>query len=257
MCRVPEQGGLSDPPGNRSRRAGPVAARPVHGRGGSGRSSSAPSKQPRSTNRTSRARMARRPGSGRTVSCSSGAGCSRTKGSFEWGPPDRFIGRLAHRGIRAAPAVWGNPAWVAGSGSTPPIGGAVAENAWRAFLRALVQRYGPGGSYWANGYRERVRGGSEAAADPGLADLERAQPAEVLRAGPIGGQVRPAAPDLTPRDPRHRSAGPDRARRGVRQRGPDGMGLPQPALLGGRDQVLLRRRRPAPVRDAPSTANGW
>ncbi len=84
-----------------------------------------------------------------------------TKGSFEWGPPDRFIGRLAHRGIRAAPAVWGNPAWVAGSGSTPPIGGAVAENAWRAFLRALVQRYGPGGSYWANGYRDEYGAGAK------------------------------------------------------------------------------------------------
>ena len=131
-----------------------------------------------------------------------------TKGSFEWGPPDRFIGRLAHRGIRAAPAVWGNPAWVAGSGSTPPIGGTVAENAWRAFLRALVQRYGPGGSYWANGYRERVRGGSQAAADPVLADLERAQPAEVLRAGPIGGKYARLLQISHARDPQPSIGGP-------------------------------------------------
>ena len=69
-----------------------------------------------------------------------------------------------------------------GSGSTPPIGGPAAENAWRNFLKALVARYGPGGSYWANGYRQRVRSRRHAAADPVLADLERAQSEEVLRA---------------------------------------------------------------------------
>ena len=82
------------------------------------------------------------------------------KGSFDWGPADRFIGRLAFRGIRAVPAVWGNPDWVAGSGSTPPIGGPAAEKAWRNFLRALVARYGPGGSYWATGYRQQYGAGA-------------------------------------------------------------------------------------------------
>jgi hypothetical protein len=78
-----------------------------------------------------------------------------TRGSsFDWDSVDRFIGRLAIRGIRAAPAVWGNPGWIAGSGATPPIGGSVAENAWRTFLRALVNRYGPRGSYWATGYKQ-------------------------------------------------------------------------------------------------------
>jgi hypothetical protein len=75
--------------------------------------------------------------------------------SYKWDPPDAFIGRLAIQNIRVVPAVWGNPGWVAGSGSTPPIGGTVAENAWRTFLQALVGRYGPNGSYWANGYRQR------------------------------------------------------------------------------------------------------
>ncbi|MEK6273263.1 MAG: hypothetical protein AABM42_11575 [Actinomycetota bacterium] len=77
------------------------------------------------------------------------------QGPPRWGPADRFIGRLASRGIRAVPAVWGNPDWVAGSASTPPIGGPVAEQAWRNFLKALVARYGPAGSYWSTGYRQR------------------------------------------------------------------------------------------------------
>jgi hypothetical protein len=75
--------------------------------------------------------------------------------SYKWDPPDAFIGRLAIQGIRVVPAVWGNPDWVAGSNSTPPIGGSVAEQAWRTFLKALVGRYGPAGSYWTNGYRQR------------------------------------------------------------------------------------------------------
>jgi Glycosyl hydrolase catalytic core len=83
-----------------------------------------------------------------------------SQGSFDWGSPDRFIGRLASHGIRAVPAVWGNPDWVAGSASTPPIGGPVAEQAWRVFLKALVDRYGPGGSYWATGYRQRYGAGA-------------------------------------------------------------------------------------------------
>ena len=77
-----------------------------------------------------------------------------SQGSFDWGPADRFIGRLAIRGVRAVPAVWGNPDWVAGSGSTPPIGGPVGEQAWRNLLRALVGRYGPDGTYWTTGYRQ-------------------------------------------------------------------------------------------------------
>ena len=80
------------------------------------------------------------------------------QGTYNWGPADRFIGRLAYRGIRTVPSVWGNPAWVPGSGSTPPIGGPTAENAWRNLLKALVARYGPTGSYWANGYKQRFPG---------------------------------------------------------------------------------------------------
>ncbi len=79
----------------------------------------------------------------------------RGKDSFEWGPADRFIGALAAHGIRAVPAVWGNPDWLAGSSSTPPIGGTLAESQWRDFLKALVARYGPGGVYWKTYYHQQ------------------------------------------------------------------------------------------------------
>ena len=78
-----------------------------------------------------------------------------SRGSFAWGSVDQFIGRLASHGIRAAPFVWGSPGWVAGSRATPPLESTADRDAWKDFLKAAVARYGPGGSYWANGYLQQ------------------------------------------------------------------------------------------------------
>ena len=78
-----------------------------------------------------------------------------TQNHYKWGPADRFIGELASRGIRSVPSVWGNPDWVAGGAATPPTGGATAQQQWRTLLKALVARYGPGGTYWTTYYHEQ------------------------------------------------------------------------------------------------------
>src|SRR5581483_1747976 len=80
-------------------------------------------------------------------------------GNFRWGPADRFIGELAAHGIRAVPSVWGNPSWVAGSSSSPPVGAPVMEAQWRNLLKALVGRYGPGGVYWRTFYHQQFGAG--------------------------------------------------------------------------------------------------
>jgi hypothetical protein len=85
----------------------------------------------------------------------------RNRTTFDWDSADRFIGELAYHRIRAVPSLWGNPDWLAGSASTPPVYGPQAEEAWRNFLRALVTRYGPGGYYWSHGYREQYGAGAE------------------------------------------------------------------------------------------------
>jgi hypothetical protein len=85
-----------------------------------------------------------------------------TQSAFKWKSSDEFIGALAAHGIRAVPSVWGNPGWLAGSGSTPPLYGDKAENAWRALLRALVSRYGPGGAYWNGPYHQQFGTHAEA-----------------------------------------------------------------------------------------------
>ena len=78
----------------------------------------------------------------------------RAQGSYDWarGPDHR---RACLQGIRSVPFVWGTPAWVGTGSRYPPIGGAAERQAWQNFLKAAVGRYGPGGSYWANKYRQR------------------------------------------------------------------------------------------------------
>ena len=80
--------------------------------------------------------------------------------SFNWGPTDNLVGRLASRGIRPLPFVWGSPRWVTTSPHRPPLGTAFAEQAWSKFLRLAVARYKPGGSYWANGYLQQYGAGA-------------------------------------------------------------------------------------------------
>ncbi len=77
-----------------------------------------------------------------------------TKGTFRWAGSDHFIGALASHGIRALPFIWKSPRWVASSTSTPPLDSAADQEAWQTFLQALVARYGPGGTYWRNRYRQ-------------------------------------------------------------------------------------------------------
>jgi Glycosyl hydrolases family 39 len=76
---------------------------------------------------------------------------------FNWGQTDKQVGRLAAKGIRIVPTVWGNPKWVgqAKDWARPPIDSAQDKAAWQAFLKALVRRYGPGGIYWNTDYEQQ------------------------------------------------------------------------------------------------------
>ena len=102
-------------------------------------------------------------------------------GSYDWGRADQFIGRLAAHGIRSVPFVWGSPVGGQRGLAQPPIGSAAesrrggtsSRRRWRAMDRGAAT--GPPTTPAVPGRR--------AAADPVLADLERAQPEEVLQPG--------------------------------------------------------------------------
>ena len=83
-----------------------------------------------------------------------------TEGSYQWDATDRSVGRLASHGIRVAPVLWGSPDWANTGGRQRPPLSATARSAWQRFLEAAVARYGPGGSYWANGYRQQFGAGA-------------------------------------------------------------------------------------------------
>jgi hypothetical protein len=85
---------------------------------------------------------------------------SPSQGTFHWGPTDRFVGGLASHGIQPVPFVWGSPPWVAASPARPPLDSPQDVQAWRDFLKAAVARYGPGGTYWATGYRQQYGEGA-------------------------------------------------------------------------------------------------
>jgi Glycosyl hydrolase catalytic core len=80
------------------------------------------------------------------------------EGNVDWSESDKLVGALAARGIRVLPTVLGSPKWAAPSSITPPLGSRHARTAWKGFLRAAVNRYGHGGSYWKGPYRQDHRG---------------------------------------------------------------------------------------------------
>ncbi len=83
-----------------------------------------------------------------------------SKNSFDWSETDELVGNLAVLGIRPAPFVWGSPGW-AGTGNVqrPPVSTS-SRTAWQVFLKAVVARYGPGGSYWGTPYHQRFGAGA-------------------------------------------------------------------------------------------------
>jgi hypothetical protein len=83
-------------------------------------------------------------------------------GVFDWGATDAFLESISPYGFGRLPVVWGSPPWVtqgkrAGrcrytadrcSAMQLPIHSPAQRRAWSEFLRALVARYGPSGTFW-------------------------------------------------------------------------------------------------------------
>jgi polysaccharide biosynthesis protein PslG len=65
----------------------------------------------------------------------------------DWSYYDAIIGSAAGQGIQIFPTVYSSPPWAAGRTNYPPSHGHLDE--FRAFVESAVERYGPGGSFWA------------------------------------------------------------------------------------------------------------
>jgi len=70
------------------------------------------------------------------------------KGGYDWSSIDPVVSVAARHGLKVLPFLYGTPTWVARKPETIPIDSGVARREWTAFLRATVERYGPGGDFW-------------------------------------------------------------------------------------------------------------
>jgi hypothetical protein len=73
-----------------------------------------------------------------------------SRGVHDWSSIDHLVGVTARKRLLILPFVYSTPGWVARRPTTLPIGSARQRQAWAAFLRALVGRYGPRGDYWSS-----------------------------------------------------------------------------------------------------------
>jgi glycosyl hydrolase family 42 (putative beta-galactosidase)/putative glycosyl hydrolase len=69
------------------------------------------------------------------------------KGGYDWSVVDPTIEVAARGGLQVLPFLAGTPHWL-GKTTTLPVQSARQRQAWVAFLKAAVKRYGPGGEFW-------------------------------------------------------------------------------------------------------------
>lgn len=81
-------------------------------------------------------------------------------GPLQWNGPDEIFESATRAGIGVLPVLSDAPSWAVPSGRVPggggskapahlPVSGAAASG-WKALLRQAVERYGPGGQFWAS-----------------------------------------------------------------------------------------------------------
>lgn len=70
------------------------------------------------------------------------------RGEFNWRGTDHFVGTAALYHVRTLPFLNGSPSWVAGDPRTAPVRTKGAKKAWKKFVMACVERYGPNGTFW-------------------------------------------------------------------------------------------------------------
>ena len=68
----------------------------------------------------------------------------KKKGGYDWSSFDSAVAAAARHGLTVLPFIYGTPRWVAAKPTTLPVLGGQARQAWQDFVKAAVERYGPG-----------------------------------------------------------------------------------------------------------------
>ena len=72
--------------------------------------------------------------------------------AWNFGSLDAYVGKLAASGIRPFPVFFHTASFVSSDDLRLPVRSAQAREQWKEFVAMVVQRYGPGGDYWATRY---------------------------------------------------------------------------------------------------------
>jgi Beta-galactosidase len=70
------------------------------------------------------------------------------KGPYNWAVFDPVVEEAALQGLSVLPFILATPHWLAKKETTLPINNATQRKAYVTFLKAVVERYGPGGQFW-------------------------------------------------------------------------------------------------------------
>jgi hypothetical protein len=65
-----------------------------------------------------------------------------------WEGFDHEVKLAAEQGLTVFPFITASPEWVTSQGIDLPVANPWQRRAWASFLRAVVDRYGPGGTFW-------------------------------------------------------------------------------------------------------------
>ncbi len=68
---------------------------------------------------------------------------------YDWTAYDAVVAGAADQGIDVLPVLVGVPRWISTERGATPLDTAASKAAWREFLTGAVERYGPGGTFWA------------------------------------------------------------------------------------------------------------
>lgn len=79
------------------------------------------------------------------------------KGEYNWTGFDPVVEQAALQGLPVLPFIVATPGWLAKKYTTLPIFNAKQRTAWTTFLRAAVERYGPGGVFWEEHSPAKIR----------------------------------------------------------------------------------------------------
>jgi hypothetical protein len=70
------------------------------------------------------------------------------RSDYDWTGLDAAVGDAAEHRIGILPVLGTSPSWATGNWRRMPVDSGGQRRAWTAFVRAAVERYGPGGEFW-------------------------------------------------------------------------------------------------------------